>query len=77
MAMSGIYRVYVGLAAREAPDPVAALLTAASAGITALIAVAFLMYWLQRRGFTLFAVYRVLLGAALIYALMSLAPAAC
>jgi undecaprenyl-diphosphatase len=77
MAMSGMYRVYVGLAAREAPDPEAALLTAIAAGITALIAVAFLMYWLRRRGFTLFAVYRVLLGAALIYALMSLAPAAC
>jgi undecaprenyl-diphosphatase len=77
MALSGAYRVYLGLAARETADPEAALLTAAAAGITAFIAAAFMMYWLRRGTFTLFAVYRVLLGAALIYALMSLAPAAC
>jgi len=77
MAVSGLYRVYVGLAAREALDSEAALLTAAGAGITAFIAAAFLMYWLRRGGFTLFAVYRVLLGGALIYALMSMAPASC
>jgi len=77
MAVSGLYRVYLGLAAREAVDSQAALLTAAGAGMTAFIAAAFLMYWLRRGGFTLFAVYRVLLGGALIYALMSLPPATC
>jgi len=77
MAGSGLYRVYLGLAAREVADPDAALLTAAGAGVTAFIAVAFLMYWLRRGSFTLFAVYRVMLGGALIYAITSLAPAAC
>jgi len=77
MAMSGLYRIYLGLAAREVGDPEGALLTAAAAGITAFLAAAFFMYWLRRGTFTLFAVYRVLLGAALIYALISLAPAAC
>jgi undecaprenyl-diphosphatase len=77
MAVSGIYRVYLGLAAREVADPDAVLLTGAGAGATAFIATAFLMYWLRRGGFTLFAVYRVLLGGALIYAITSLAPAAC
>lgn len=77
MAMSGAYRVYLGLAAREAADAKAALLTGAGAGITALVATAFLMYWLRRGSFTLFAVYRVLLGGALIYALTALTPAAC
>jgi len=77
MAVSGLYRVYLGLAAREAVDSEAAALTAAGAGTTAFIAAAFLMYWLRRGSFTLFAVYRVLLGGALIYALMQLAPATC
>jgi len=77
MAVSGLYRIYLGLAAREQIDPQVALLTAAGAGATAFIAAAFLMYWLRRGSFTLFAVYRVLLGGALIYALMSLTPATC
>ncbi len=77
MAVSGLYRVYLGLAAREAVDSQAVLLTAAGAGVTAFVATAFLMYWLRRGTFTIFAVYRVLLGGALIYALTSLAPAAC
>lgn len=77
MAVSGLYRAYLGLAARETLDSPAALLTAGAAGATAFLAAAFLMYWLRRGSFTLFAVYRVLLGGALIYALMSLAPAVC
>jgi undecaprenyl-diphosphatase len=77
MAVSGLFRVYLGLAAREAPDADRALMMAAGAGITAFIAVAFLMYWLRRGTFTLFALYRVALGAALIYALYSLPPAPC
>ncbi len=76
MAASGLYRVYLGLAAREAPDAQAVLLTAGGAGMTAFVATAFLMYWLRRGTFTLFALYRVALGAALIYALLSM-PAAC
>jgi undecaprenyl-diphosphatase len=77
MAMSGVYQLYLGLSARETIDPEGAVLTATGAGITAFIAAAFLMYWLRRGTFTIFAVYRVLLGGALIYALTSLAPAAC
>jgi undecaprenyl-diphosphatase len=77
MAISAVFRVYLGLAAREAVEPQAVLLTAGAAGCTGFLAIAFFMYWLRRGSFTLFAVYRVLLGAALIYALTSLAPAAC
>jgi undecaprenyl-diphosphatase len=77
MAGSGLYRAYLGWTAGEAMDGEAMLLTAAVAAITAFIATAFLMYWLRRGTFTVFAVYRVLLGGALIYALTALAPASC
>jgi undecaprenyl-diphosphatase len=77
MAASGLYRSYAGIAAREVVDPEAALLIAGGAGITALLAIAFLMYWLRRGTFTLFAIYRVLLGAALIYTLLSTPAPAC
>jgi undecaprenyl-diphosphatase len=77
MAASGLYRGYVGLAARDVVDPEAALLTAGGAGITAFFAIAFLMYWLRRGTFTLFAIYRVLLGAALIYTLLSIQAPTC
>ena len=77
MAASGLYRSYTGIAAREVVDPQAALLTAGGAGVTAFLAIAFLMYWLQRGTFTLFAIYRVLLGAALIYALLSMQAPSC
>lgn len=77
IAASALYRSYLGLAAREAPDAERAILMAAGAGVTAFLATAFLMYWLRRGTFTLFAVYRVALGAALIYALASLPISPC
>jgi undecaprenyl-diphosphatase len=77
MAASGLFRVYLGVAARETADPDRVLMMATGAGVTAFLAIVFLMYWLRRGTFTLFAVYRVALGGALIYALYSLPPSPC
>lgn len=44
-----------------------ALATAALSGLAGLLAIAFLMSWLRRADFTLFVVYRLLLGAGLLY----------
>ena len=54
-----------------------ALLTAAVSGVVGFLAIAFLMYWVRRGSFTLFALYRVALGGALIYALYRLPDLAC
>jgi len=77
MVASGLYRGFLGLAAAEAPDPQRLLLMAVVAAIAAFIAIVFLMYWAGRSSFTLFAVYRVLLGGALIYALYRLPELVC
>ena len=77
MAASAVYSVWLGLAAGEAPDPDRVLLTAAVTGIAAFLAIAFLMYWVRRGSFTLFALYRVALGGALIYALYRLPDVIC
>jgi undecaprenyl pyrophosphate phosphatase UppP len=45
--------------------------------ISAYLAIVFLMYWVRRGGFTLFALYRVALGGALIYALYRLPELTC
>jgi undecaprenyl-diphosphatase len=44
-----------------------ALATAVLSGVAGLLAIAFLMSWLRRADFTLFVVYRLLLGAGLLY----------
>jgi undecaprenyl-diphosphatase len=44
-----------------------ALVTAVLSGVAGLLAIAFLMSWLRRADFTLFVVYRLLLGAGLLY----------
>jgi undecaprenyl-diphosphatase len=45
----------------------AALYAALAAGLSGLLAIAFLMAFLQRAGFGIFAVYRILFGALLLY----------
>ena len=44
-----------------------ALYAALAAGLSGLLAIAFLMAFLQRAGFGIFAVYRILFGALLLY----------
>ncbi|HVO00705.1 MAG TPA: undecaprenyl-diphosphate phosphatase [Candidatus Cybelea sp.] len=77
MAASGLYRAGLGIAAGEAVDPDRLLLMAGVSAVAGFLAIAFLMYWLRRGNFTLFAVYRVLLGAALLYALTKLPDLGC
>ena len=77
MAASGLYRLYRGIAMHEAVDPDRTLLMGCVTGLTAFIAIVFLMYWMRRGSVTLFAVYRVALGAALIYALYELPMLKC
>ena len=77
MAASGLYRAFLGFAAAEAPDPDRLLLMAAISAIAAFFSIVFLMYWVRRGSFTLFAVYRVVLGGALIYALYRLPDLVC
>lgn len=69
MLASALYSFWGGIAERAAFDDERALLTAAISGIAGFLAIAFLMYWVRRSSFTLFALYRVALGGALIYAL--------
>jgi undecaprenyl-diphosphatase len=74
---SGLYDGWAGIAAGEFLGQDAALLTAAVTAVAAFLAIAFLMYWVRRGGFTLFALYRVALGGALIYALYRLPELTC
>ena len=77
MAASGLYSFWLGIAARDAMDPDRALLTAAITAITGFLAITFLMYWVRRGSFTLFALYRVALGGALLYVLYRLPELVC
>jgi undecaprenyl-diphosphatase len=77
MLASALYSAWVGIAAGQSFDQDRALLTATVAGIAGFLAIAFLMYWARRGSFTLFALYRVALGGALIYALYRLPEMAC
>ena len=77
MAASGLYSFWLAIAAREALDPERALLTAAVTAIAGFLSIAFLMYWVRRGSFTLFALYRVALGGALLYALYRLPDLIC
>ena len=52
---------------RDAALGMDAIVAAGCALVTALLAIALLMTWLRRWGFTPFAIYRVVLGAALLY----------
>jgi undecaprenyl-diphosphatase len=77
MLASALYSFWLGIAARQVVDDERVLLSAAVSGIAGFLAIAFLMYWVRRGSFTLFALYRVALGGALIYALYSLPELAC
>jgi undecaprenyl-diphosphatase len=77
MLASALYSFWLGIAARQMVDNERALLTAAISGIVGFLAIAFLMYWVRRGSFTLFALYRVALGGALIYALYRLPELVC
>jgi undecaprenyl-diphosphatase len=77
MLASGLYSAWAGIAAGESLDQDAALLTIALTAIVAFLAIVFLMYWVRRGSFTLFALYRVALGGALIYALYRLPDLTC
>jgi len=77
MLASGLYSAWAGIAGGEVPDYDRILLTAAVSGLSGFLAIAFFMYWVRRGSFTLFALYRVALGGALIYALYSLPGLAC
>jgi undecaprenyl-diphosphatase len=77
MLATALYSGWAGIAAGESLDRETALLTAVVAGISAYLAIVFLMYWVRRGGFTLFALYRVALGGALIYALYRLPELTC
>jgi undecaprenyl-diphosphatase len=77
MLASALYSFWLGIAARQVVDDERALLTAAVAGIAGFLAIVFLMYWVRRGSFTLFALYRVGLGGALIYALYRMPELAC
>jgi undecaprenyl-diphosphatase len=72
MAAAGFYRAWLGVSAGGAVVAMPLVITAAFSALSAWFAIAFLMYWLRRGSFTLFAIYRVLLGAALLYALYRL-----
>jgi undecaprenyl-diphosphatase len=77
MLASGFYSAWAGIAAGESLDREAVLLTATVTGIVGFLAIVFLMYWVRRGGFTLFALYRVALGGALIYALYRMPELVC
>lgn len=77
MLASGLYSFWAGIAAGESMDQDRVLLTAAVTGIVGFLSIAFLMYWVRRGSFTLFALYRVALGGALIYALYRLPELVC
>jgi undecaprenyl-diphosphatase len=77
MLASGLASAWAGIAAGQSFDHDRALLTASAAGIAGFFAIAFLMYWVRRGTFTLFALYRVALGGALLYALYTLPILGC
>jgi undecaprenyl-diphosphatase len=77
MLASGLYSSWAGIMAGESPDHDRVLLTATVSGIAGFLAIAFLMYWVRRGSFTLFALYRVALGGALIYALYQMPALIC
>jgi undecaprenyl-diphosphatase len=77
MLASSLYSFWLGLAAGESLDQDRALVAVIVAGLAAFLSIAFMMYWVRRGSFTLFALYRVALGGALIYVLYRLSDLAC
>ena len=77
MLASALYSFWAAVAVRAPFDQERLLLTAMISGIVGFLAIAFLMYWVRRGSFTLFALYRVALGGALIYALYRMSDLAC
>jgi undecaprenyl-diphosphatase len=77
MLASALYGFWQGIAARQMVEDERVLLTAMLSLIAGYLAIAFLMYWVRRGSFTLFALYRVALGGALIYALYSMPALTC
>lgn len=77
MLASALYSGWAGLAAGESLDRDRILLTAAMSGLVGFLAIVFLMYWVRRGSFTLFALYRVALGGLLIFALYRLPELVC
>ncbi|WP_459855419.1 undecaprenyl-diphosphate phosphatase [Dongia sp. agr-C8] len=77
MLASALYSFWLGIAARQMVDDERALITATISGIVGFLAIAFLMYWVRRGSFTPFALYRVALGGALIYALYRMPELVC
>jgi undecaprenyl-diphosphatase len=77
MLASALYSFWQGIAARQMVDDERVLLTAAISGVVGFLAIAFLMYWVRRGSFTLFALYRVALGGALIFALYRMPALVC
>jgi undecaprenyl-diphosphatase len=77
MLASALYSFWLGIAARQMVDDEHVALTATVAAIAGFLAIAFLMYWVRRGSFTLFALYRVALGGALIFALYRMPELVC
>jgi undecaprenyl-diphosphatase len=67
IAAAGLWKGYQ-LAQTGAPEQIeAALLTGGLCVLTGLFAIAFMMQWLKRANFTVFVVYRLLLGGLILY----------
>ena len=64
---AGVVSIHGIADSRDVALGVDAIVAAGCALIAALLAIALLMTWLRRRSFTPFAIYRVALGAALLY----------
>lgn len=77
MLASALYCFWRGIAARQMIDDERALIAATLSAVAGFLAIAFLMYWVRRGSFTLFALYRVALGGALIYALYRMPEMVC
>jgi undecaprenyl-diphosphatase len=67
VAAAALYNAYIGFAASEAAAPDRLIIMAVAATLSAFLATAFLMYWLRRGSFTLFVLYRVVLGGLAVY----------
>lgn len=68
IAAAGLYEGYNLLQAPEPPQMMQQLvLMAAGSAVTGFLAIAFMMYWLRRSGFGVFVIYRILLGAVVLY----------
>ena len=66
-AAAGIYETYKMIATGETAALHNAAVVAVLSAITGFLAIAFLMAWLRRATFTPFVVYRLVLGAVLLY----------